>query len=67
VGFLRVLWFPPTGKVVGLHRIVIFTIRPDTGFAGYLGKNPATDSLFNLKAGMLLERIKFILFVRFLY
>jgi hypothetical protein len=23
---------------LGVHRIVIFTIRPDTGFAGYLKK-----------------------------
>ena len=48
-----------TQSQLGVHRIVIFTIRPDTGFAGYLKKirpdYPAgycPDILFNLNTGM---------------
>ena len=34
---------------LGVHRIVIFTIRPDTGFAGYLKKiRPDTGYFINL-------------------
>jgi hypothetical protein len=40
---LNFLWF------LGVHRIVIFTIRPDTGFAGYLKKiRPDTGYFINL-------------------
>jgi hypothetical protein len=37
-------------SMVGVHRIVIFTIRPDTGFAGYPKKiRPDTGYFINLK------------------
>ena len=41
-------------QFLGVHRIVIFTIQPDTGFAGYL-KNIRPDSpdiLVNLNTRM---------------